>query len=95
MFDLLATYPADMLNWHDRTAEPNLRAGVAGFPRMVVGGIDEHGTLMQHDLRAIEREVRDAIEQTGGRRLMLGPGCVVPIAVADEAIATVMETLHS
>lgn len=94
MFDLLATYPADMLNWHDRTAGPNLRAGVAGFPRMVVGGIDEHGTLMQGDLRAIEREVRDAIEQTGGRRLMLGPGCVVPIAVSDEAIATVIDTLR-
>ena len=95
MFDLLATYPADMLNWHDRTAEPNLGAGAAGFPRMVVGGIDEHGTLMQRDLGAIAREVRDAIGQTGGRRLMLGPGCVGPIAVADDAIATVVDTVRA
>ena len=94
MFDLLATYPADMLNWHDRTAEPDLRSGAAGFRRVVVGGLDEHGTLLGPDVEAIEREVRDAIAQTEGRRLMLGPGCVVPIAVRDDAIATVVKTVR-
>jgi uroporphyrinogen decarboxylase len=94
MFDLAATYPADMLNWHDRTAGPGLRDAHARFDRMLVGGIDEHGTLMQGDAGAIERDVRDAIEQTGGRRLMLGPGCVVPIAVGDAAIEAVMNAIR-
>lgn len=95
MFDLLADYPADMLNWHDRTAGPALTGGLARFPKMGVGGLDEHGTLLQPDRAAIAREVREAIEATGGRRLMLGPGCVVPIAVTDEAIATVVETVRA
>lgn len=95
MFDLLATYPADMLNWHDRTAGPDLRRGLAGFPKMAVGGIDEHGTLMQNDLGAVAREIRDAVVQTGGRRLMLGPGCVVPIAVSDDAITAVVDAVRA
>jgi uroporphyrinogen decarboxylase len=94
MFDLLASYPADMLNWHDRRAEPNLRAGVAGFRRAVVGGLDEHGTLLAPDLEAVRHEVRDAIEQTNGRRLLLGPGCVVPIGVRDDAIAAVLQVVR-
>lgn len=95
MFELLATYPADMLNWHDRTAGPNLRAGLAGFHGAAVGGLDEHGTLLGAHRAAIAREVRDAVEQTGGRRLMLGPGCVVPIAVSDDAIAAVIDTARA
>jgi uroporphyrinogen decarboxylase len=27
----------------------------------------------------VEAEARDAIEQTGGRRFILGTGCVVPV----------------
>lgn len=95
MFDLLAGYPVEMLNWHDRTTEPDLRTGLATFPRMAVGGLDEHGTLLRGDREAIAREVRDTVARAGGRRLMLGPGCVVPIAVTDDAIATVVDTLRA
>jgi uroporphyrinogen decarboxylase len=87
MFDLLATYPVEMINWHDRLTEPDLRAAAARFPGLLVGGLSEHGTLLGGDPAAIESEVRDAIEQTHGRRLMIGPGCVMPLAVGAESIA--------
>ncbi|MCC7039520.1 MAG: uroporphyrinogen decarboxylase [Burkholderiales bacterium] len=86
MFDTLAGYPVEMLNWHDRTAEPDLRGALAHFPRLLVGGVNEYGALLRGDANGIASEIRDAIAQTGGRRLMLGPGCVVPIAVTDAAI---------
>ena len=80
MFDLLADYPVEMINWHDRLTEPTLRDAASRFPGLLVGGLNEHGALAKGDLHAIEAEVRDAIAQTGGRRLMIGPGCVVPVA---------------
>lgn len=86
MFDTLARYPAEMLNWHDRTAEPDLRGAFPRFPGLLVGGVNEYGALQRSDLGGVASEVRDAIAQTGGRRLMLGPGCVVPISVTDAAI---------
>jgi uroporphyrinogen decarboxylase len=79
MFDLVASYPADAINWHDRITAPSLREAMARFPGMVVGGIDEWHTLREGPADAIQAQVRDAIAQTGGRRLMVGSGCVVPI----------------
>ncbi|MEI2653946.1 MAG: uroporphyrinogen decarboxylase family protein [Microthrixaceae bacterium] len=33
MFDLLADYPVEMINWHDRLTEPTLREAAQRFPR--------------------------------------------------------------
>jgi uroporphyrinogen decarboxylase len=79
MFDLIANYPADALNWHDRRTPPSLKGALGGFDGMVVGGIDEWNTLLSGSTEAIQAEIHDAITQTGARRLMVGPGCVVPI----------------
>jgi uroporphyrinogen decarboxylase len=86
MFDVLSTYPVQMLNWHDRLTEPNLAGALSRFPGLLVGGLNENGNLLAGNQLAIEAEVRDALAQTGGRRLMIGPGCVVPIAVSDAGI---------
>jgi uroporphyrinogen decarboxylase len=86
MFDLLSGYPVDMMNWHDRLTEPTIGEAQARFPRLLVGGINESGTLLHGSVQDIENEVRDAIVQTGGRRLMVGPGCVLPVAASDERI---------
>lgn len=86
MFDLLSHYPVEMLNWHDRLTEPTLGEAQARFPRLVVGGINEHGTLLHGSIHDIESEVRNAIRQTGGQRVMIAPGCVLPVAASDERI---------
>lgn len=94
MFDLLADYPVHMLNWHDRLTEPNLGNGAKKFPGLAVGGVNEYGALMRGDTAAITAEVRDAIAQTEGR-LMIGPGCVVPIAVTDPSIEAAVRAVRS
>lgn len=90
MFDMLSQYPVEMLNWHDRLTTPNLREASQRFKGLLVGGLSEHGTLMQGTHADIEAEVREALEQTGGRRLMIGPGCVLPIRVTDDRLEAVM-----
>jgi uroporphyrinogen decarboxylase len=79
MFDLFAGYPIDAANWHDRITPPSLAEARARFPGMLVGGVDEWHTLISGPAEAIQAEIRQAIAQTGGRRFMVGPGCVVPI----------------
>ena len=90
MFDLLSAYPVEMLNWHDRLTEPNLRQAASRFPGLLVGGLNENGNLLSGNATAIEAEVCDALAQTGGRRLMIGPGCVVPVSVTDASIAAAL-----
>jgi uroporphyrinogen decarboxylase len=74
LFDLVAGYPADAINWPDRNGGPSLREAQARFPGLLLAGIDERRTLVQGPTAAIRAEIRDAMAQTGGRRHMVGPG---------------------
>jgi uroporphyrinogen decarboxylase len=86
MFDLLADYPVEMFNWHDRVTAPSLAQAAQRFPRLLVGGLNENRTLLKGTEAEVEAETRDALAQTRGRRLMIGPGCVVPIAAPEANI---------
>jgi len=79
MFDLMATYPAHALNWHDRTVGPSLAEARTRFSGALIGGVDEWHTLLYGPEEAIRDEVHEAIAQTQGRGFMVGPGCVLPI----------------
>lgn len=95
MFDLMAAYPAEMINWHDRLTWPTLAEAQARYSGLVVGGVDEWGTLLDGPTDAIAAQVRDAIAQTGGRRLLVGPGCVVPGHVPVSHIRAVVEAVRT
>ncbi len=79
MFDLLAGYPATVINWHDREAGPSLAGGRARFRGAVCGGWRQWDTMALGDPAQVRAEAEEAIAQTGGRGLILGTGCVTPI----------------
>lgn len=79
MFDLLADYPVRVVNWHDRETPPTLREGQARVAGAVLGGLRQWETMLRGSPGDVQREAQDAIEQTGGRRFILGTGCVTPI----------------
>ena len=78
MFDLVASYPVPLVNWHDRESGISLRDGLQQISGAASGGIDQW-TIHQESAEQTLVEARDAIEQTGGRRLLLGTGCVVMV----------------
>lgn len=93
MFDLVAGYPVEMLNWHDRLTWPSLKEAGERFSGLLVGGVNEWHTLLKGPARAINAEVQEAIEQTGGRRLMVGPGCVIPAHIPISHIVAAREAV--
>ncbi len=94
MFDALCDYPVELFNWHDRHTPPSIAAAAARFPGLLVGGVDEHGTLLTGTPEAIRAEVADAVSQSGGRRLMIGPGCVLPIAARERSIQALVDAVR-
>lgn len=78
MFDLVARYPAQALNWHDRETPPALGAGAQRFPGAVSGGLEHWADVLRGDPTQIQAQVADAIAQTGGQRLIVSSGCVAP-----------------
>lgn len=79
MFDLVAQYPVQALNWHDQESGPALGEGKARFAGAVCGGLEHWEHLLRGEPDKIRRLVANAVEQTGGRRLIVSSGCVAPV----------------
>jgi uroporphyrinogen decarboxylase len=93
MFDILAALPAHAWNWDDRRAGPSLRDGQRHVPGAVIGGLDQWGALRDGTPDAASAEAQDALAQTGGRGVILGPGCVLPSQTSDLALVEVIKSI--
>jgi uroporphyrinogen decarboxylase len=60
-----------------------------------VGGLSEGRTLLNGPPEAVAAEVRDAVAQTGGLGVMIGPGCVLPLATPDVHLAAVVAAVKA
>jgi uroporphyrinogen decarboxylase len=77
MFDLVADYPVDVINWADRvTAGPTLAQARQMTNKALAGGLTVE-TLLNGTAEDVRLEVGDALAQTGGRGFMLTPSCTI------------------
>ncbi|MEW6094214.1 MAG: uroporphyrinogen decarboxylase family protein [Chloroflexota bacterium] len=77
-FDLAREYPCQIVNWHDRETPPNLSEAAEAFRGALCGGISQN-TVVFGNHTEVQKEADGALAQTGGRRFILGTGCVVPV----------------
>jgi uroporphyrinogen decarboxylase len=78
MFDQVLSYPVNILNWHDRETPPSLAQALQHFPGAVCGGLRQWETMVLGDSTQVRAEAEDAMQATGGKRFILGTGCVLP-----------------
>jgi uroporphyrinogen decarboxylase len=76
MFDLVADYPVQVMNWHDRDSGFSLAEGHKQFPGAVSGGVSRW-TIQREAPGAVIAEAVDAVQQLNGRGLVVGTGCVI------------------
>jgi len=77
MFDLVTDYPVQAINWHDRETPPSLREAMPRFAGALTGGLHRIETMLRGTPEQVRAEVQAAIEDTDGRRLIIGTGCVM------------------
>jgi uroporphyrinogen decarboxylase len=94
-FQLAVSLPAPVVNWHDRETPPGLREGRRLSGKTVCGGVSRVETLVLGDPAGVRAEVQDALRETdGGRGLILGTGCVVPIHAPRVNLLSVRRSLE-
>ena len=93
MFERLARLPGHAWNWDDRATPPTLAEGQRRVPGAVIGGLNQWKTLRDGTPEAAVAEVEDALAQTGGVGLVVGPGCVLPMNTPDANVAAVVRRL--
>jgi uroporphyrinogen decarboxylase len=87
-FGLSRDMPAQVVSWsvHNQ-GNPTLAGGRTISGRAVMGGLGQHGSLLYGPPEEVEAEARRAITETGGRGLLLAPGCSVPTRAKDANLA--------
>jgi len=93
MFERLRHLPGHAWNWDDRAAGPSLREGKARVKGAVIGGINQWATVCEGTAEEVRAEVNDAVTQTDGIGLIVGPGCVLPPAAPDQNVAALVRAL--
>jgi uroporphyrinogen decarboxylase len=81
MFNQLAGYPVQAVNWHDRTTYPNLIEASNLFKGALMGGVEQYKLLHFGNPEDVGEQVKNAIQQMDGRRLIVTPGCTYPVTV--------------
>ena len=107
MFDLVADYPVNCLNWHDRWVSPSLAEARQRTDKCLLGGIreapyyDENNKFVRNSLlidgtvREIEEHVLESIESVNGRGLILGPGCVIDQETPERSLYAARRAVYS
>lgn len=95
MFALANEYGVDIVNWHDRETTPSLAEGQAQFRGAVSGGLARDWPLAHGTPDDVAAQVRDAIRQTGGRRLIIGAGCVTLTTTPPANIAAARQAVDA
>ncbi len=82
--DPFLAYPTPVLSWSDRLTGISLADVRKRDPaRCLMGGISERGPILSGTPAELLTEMRDAVRQTSGSRLILANGCSVPDDIAD------------
>jgi len=95
MFDLLADYPVQVINWHDRETWPTLAEAQRRFSGAVCGGLLRWDVIVRSTPDQVREQATEAIAQTGGRRFILGTGCVTPIVAPTSNLHAAREAVES
>jgi len=83
-FDAVTDYPVDAFNWATiGQHNPTIAEARQKTNKALVGGVDELGVLQTGTPDQVIAEARQAIRVTGGRHLLLTPGCGTNLDVPD------------
>jgi uroporphyrinogen decarboxylase len=96
MLKLLLDYPVHAINWAATLpANLDLAQGMDLTDKAVMGGISEKTVLLEGSAEDVAAEARQALEQTGGRRFLLAPGCSISPAVSEAHLKAAKDAVQA
>lgn len=94
LFDAVADYPVQVLNWHIGETAPSIaQYRAAGGTKAVLGGIRRYN-LTRGDAAGLAEDIAAARAADGARGVLFGPGCVIRHPVNLEVLNQVADILR-
>jgi uroporphyrinogen decarboxylase len=93
-FGLARDLPAQVISWsvHNQ-GNPSLAEGKTISGKPVMGGLGQRASLIHGPPAEVEAEARRAVSETGGRGLLVAPGCSVPPRARDANLAAMVSAV--
>lgn len=88
MFPLLRKYPVQVFNWHAFESLPEIAEAQLLTGKCIMAGL-ERMDITEHHKNEIEREIYETLKQTGGRKVILSPGCVIRYPLDEDMLSFV------
>lgn len=76
MFPLLRKYPVQIFNWHAWESLPDIGEAQLMTGKCIMAGL-ERMDITEHHKNEIEYQIYETLKETGGRKVILSPGCVI------------------
>lgn len=95
MFELMERYPVQAINWHDQLVDLSLADGRRMSDKLLIGGVEETKLLAEADDERLREHLKSSMEQVPDGRLILAPGCCVPLYVPEDRLARAREVLRT
>ena len=95
MFPEIADYPAQAVNWHDRTSGIDLVTAATLFPGALMGGVEQMHLLQDGTPQAVADQAKEAIRKMNGRRLILTTGCTYSLGVPEANLMAMLRAVDS
>ena len=94
-YDLFTAFPVDFINWHDRTGKMPIAQAAALFTCGLMAGVSNTaGFIAGASPADLAAQAKDAIAQTGGRRLVVAPQCVLPLAMTEQQYDAIRQAVE-
>ena len=77
LFDEFVDYPVQAFSWAQADDNPSLVEGRRRTGRAVMGGLPAKPEIATLTAAALAARARAAVQETGGRGLLLGPDCSI------------------
>ena len=88
MFPLLRKYPVQIFNWHAWESLPEIGEAALLTGKCLMAGLERMDITEGHK-NEIERQIYETLRQTGGRRIIVSPGCVIRYPLDREMLSFV------
>lgn len=93
MWDKIANYPGNVINWHDAWIPPTLEEARLRCHKCIEGGLHER-ELGTYSPAQVKEKVKDAVARAGRRGLIVGNGCGTWPWPSDENLQAITEALN-
>ena len=93
MWDKIANYPGNVINWHDAWIPPSLEEGRKRCHKCIEGGLHER-ELGIYSPAEVKEKVKDAVARAGRKGLIIGNGCGTWPWPSDENLHAITEALN-